>query len=190
MVLKFKNTLNGKRISLKRNVPGEDLAKAMFETIDSNREYLGKWLPWEKLTLKVEDSMNYLSDTDEKIKKGEKMDYGIYLGGKYVGNIGLMGISNQDKSGEIGYWISSEVAGNGYMTEALGILEKELFDNFDFNRIRIKCDERNVVSAAVAKKCGYTLEGKMREDAYSEYFGDFRNTLLFSKLRSDLSPKP
>ena len=187
MTLKFKDKLNGKRISLQRNTPTDNLAETMFETIDSNREHLRPWLPWEKLTLKVEDSMKYLVDTEEKTQKGERVDYGIYLENQYVGNIGFMDISKTNKSGEIGYWMSSEVAGNGYMTEAVGILERELFDSFDFNRILIKCDERNVASARVAKKCGYTHEGTLREDTWSDHFEDFRNTLIFSKLKSEYS---
>jgi RimJ/RimL family protein N-acetyltransferase len=70
------------------------------------------------------------------------------------------------------------------MTEAVKIVEKEFFTN-GLNRIQIKCDERNIASSGVAKKCGYVFEGKFREDSYSEYFKDFRNTLVFSKLKSD-----
>ena len=59
------------------------------------------------------------------------------------------------------------------------------FENQDLNRIQIKCDERNIPSAGVAKKCGYFFEGKLREDSINEHFGDFRNTLIFSKLKSE-----
>ena len=53
--------------------------------------------------------------------------------------------------------------------------------------MQLRCDERNIASRKVAKKCGYTLEGKIREDRYSEYFEDLRNTLVFSKLKSEYS---
>lgn len=75
------------------------------------------------------------------------------------------------------------------MTEAVGILEKEAFLSSGLNRIQIKCDERNIPSAKTAKKCGYLFEGKHREDGYSDYYKGFRNTLIFSKLKSDFKKK-
>jgi hypothetical protein len=87
--MEIKEELKGERIVLKRNAPSIELAKVMFKTIDSNREHLKKWLPWEKFTLKVEDSMKYLFDTENKFKDKEKVDYGIYLEDKYLGNIGI-----------------------------------------------------------------------------------------------------
>jgi RimJ/RimL family protein N-acetyltransferase len=183
--MKFKEELVGERITLKINLPRIELARVMFETIAANRDYLGKWLPWEKSTKTIEDSMKYLFDTEKKIEEGTKVDYGIYLGERYIGNIGLFDLDEKKRSGEIGYWISSEFSGKGYTSEAVKILESEAFKNLNLNRIQIKCDERNTASAKVAEKCGYVFEGKHREDSFSEYFKDFRSTLIFSKLRSE-----
>lgn len=99
-----------------------------------------------------------------------------------LGILVFFNISEKNKSGEIGYWISSEFTRKGYMTEAVGIIEKEVFDNFGINRISIKCDERNKASSGVAKKCGYKFEGKLREYSYNGYFKGFRNMLFYSKL--------
>lgn len=183
--MKFKDELIGERITLKRLIPSQELAEIMFETIDANREHLRSWLPWEKPTLKVEDSFNYLTEHEKDYREGKKVGYGVYLDDKYMGNIGFFDIDEKNKSGEIGYWLSSEFGKSGYMTEALGVLEKEIFNNLGINRINIKCDEKNIGSKRVAEKCGYLLEGTLREDTYSEHFDDFRNTLFFSKIRSD-----
>ena len=98
-------------------------------------------------------------------------------------------IDEKKKSAEIGYWLSSFHIRNGYMTEAVRILEKEAFERLKLNRIQIKCDEENKASFGVAKKCGYKYEGKLREDVFNEYFNDFRNTLVFSKLKSEYKKK-
>ncbi|MFA5131150.1 MAG: GNAT family protein [Patescibacteria group bacterium] len=182
---KSKSTLPGKRIILRRLKPTLLTAKALFRVVDENRQHLSPWFPWVTSENNVEDALKYLFTVDEKFKLGEKTDYGIYLNNEYIGNIGIFDINKKNKSGEIGYWLSKKFTRNGYMTEALGVLEKESFLNLNLNRIQIKCDERNIPSAGVAKKSGYTLEGKYREDTYSEYFKDFRNTFIFSKLKSD-----
>lgn len=144
------------------------------------------WLKWEKSTLKAEDSLQYLFNEEEKTKKGEKVQYGIYLKNEYIGNIGIFDINKTNKSAEIGYWLSYKFIKNGYMTEALKLIEKELFSSLGLNRIQIKCDEKNIASISVAKKCDYKFEGLLRQDVYSVYFKKFRNTLVFSKLKSDI----
>jgi RimJ/RimL family protein N-acetyltransferase len=55
----------------------------------------------------------------------------------------------------------------------------------NLNRIQIKCDKRNKASSWVAKKCNYKYEWTFRKNCFSEYFNDFRNTLVFSKLKSE-----
>jgi ribosomal-protein-serine acetyltransferase len=182
---KFKNKLIGKRIVLKITKPDITMANIMFKVINENRKHLRPWFSWEKATKKVEDSLKHLFDKEEKVKEGKKVEYGIYIDNEYIGNIGIFDINQDKKSAEIGYWLSAKFIRRGYATEAVSILEKEFFLNHSINRIEICCDDKNIASAAVAKKCGYTFEGKLRENVYSKHFKSFRNTLVFSKLKSD-----
>ncbi len=182
---KFKQKLSGQRIVLKMNKPSILQAQILFRAVAANRSHLKPWFPWEKDEKKIEDAFKYLLETDQKIRKGDKADYGIYLGNDYIGNIGVFDINKERKSAEIGYWLSTEFVRKGYITEAVKLLETEFFTNQGLNRIQIKCDERNIASAGVAKKCGYIFEGKLREDSHSDFFNNFRNTLVFSKLKSD-----
>lgn len=182
---KFVEKLKGERLELRINVPEIELAKKIFATVDENRDYLSKWLPWVDSTQKVEDSLKFLFDTQDGIKSGKKVNYGIFLDENYVGNIGFFDIDWKNKSGEIGYWLSEKYSKNGYVSEAVKILEKEFFEKHDFNRIQIKCDTNNIGSGKVALKCGYLLEGVIREDAYVNEIGGFRSTNLFSKLKSE-----
>lgn len=184
MAIRLRSTLKGKRLILKRTKPTLKMAKAMFDVIDGNREHLDPWFSWAKLTQKVEDSLKYLFDKEEETKAGKKIEYGLYADNEYMGNISLFDIDEKDKSAEIGYWISSSYTRNGYMTEAIKVLEKEAFEK-GLNRLQIKCDERNKASFGVAKKCGYKYEGKLREDSFNQYFNDLRNTLVFSKLKAE-----
>lgn len=185
MIPMFKQTLIGKRVVLKRLKPTLKMASTIFKVIDENRHHLELWFPWAKTEVSIEASMKYLFATEAKFKIKEKIDYGIYVNTEYIGNIGLFNISKKNKSAEIGYWLSKKFIRQGYMTEAIKLVEKEGFLNINLNRIQIKCDERNIASAGVAKKCGYILEGKYREDIYNEYYKNLRNTLVFSKLKAE-----
>lgn len=186
---KFKNELKGERITLKTTTPLIATAQIIFKTVDENRDYLEKWLPWAIETKQIEDSFKYLIEKEEKVKKGEQVDYGIYLNQEYIGNIGIFDIDEKNKSAEIGYWLSQKYSGKGYTTEAIKLLEKEFFENFDLHRIQIKCDERNIASKRVAEKCNFILEGNLREDTFCPFFKDFRNTLIFSKLITEFKKR-
>ncbi len=186
---KFKNLLKGERIVLKLNKPTIQMANIIFEEVSKNRKHLDPWMPWSAFTLKVEDSMKYLFKSHEEMEQKQKANYGIYVEGEYIGNIGIFDINKNNNSAEIGYWLSADYARKGYVSEAVKVLEKDFFDNHQINRIQIKCDERNIPSIGVAKKCGYVLEGKLREDSFCAHSKLFRNTLIFSKLKSEYKRK-
>ncbi len=185
MTIKFRNKLKGNRLILKRTKPTLKIATNMFQVIDKNREHLNPWFPWPKETKKIEDTLKYLFTKEEDIKRNKRVEYGLYIKNKYIGNISIFDINKKNKSAEIGYWISSTYTRKWYMTEAIQILEKEAFEYMNLNRIQIKCDERNKASSGVAKKCNYKYEWKFRKNCFSEHFNDFRNTLVFSKLKSE-----
>jgi len=185
----LKQILTGERLVLKRNKANLKTAELMFALVNDNRQHLRPWFSWEALILKVEDSLKYLFENETKFKNGKKVEYGIYLNNKYIGNISIFNINQDDKSAEIGYWLSNKFLRQGYMTEALRVVEKELFTNFGLNRIQIRCDEVNKASAGLAHKCSYVFEGVLREDNYSKHFKRFRNTLVFSKLKKELKKR-
>ena len=160
------------------------MAEVMFKMVDENRIHLEPWFSWSKQTQRTEDSLKYLFDKEEKTIQGEQIEYGLFLNSVYIGNISIFDIHKENKSAEIGYWLSSVNTKKGYMSEAVKILEKEAFENLCLNRIQIKCDAENIASIGVAKKCGFTYEGTLMEDTFSNYFNGFRNTMVFSKLKS------
>lgn len=186
MAKKIKKVLRGKRVTLKLLYPDINLAKVIFKAVCENRRHLRPWFPWEPKTKTVEDSMAYLFSVETKAKKNISFEYGLFLGSEYAGNISLIN-NSQKKSGEIGYWISKKFTRQGYVTEAVKVIEKEFFGNHNLHRIQIKCNDNNVASAGVAQKCGYVFEGLHRDDNYSDYFHRFNSTLVFSKLKSEFN---
>lgn len=185
MSIIFKDKLNGERISLVRTKPFLIMAQVMFRTIDSERVHLKPWFPWVDLTQKVEDSLIYLINKEIETNNGTKVEYGIYLGEQFMGNISMFDINLDKKSGEIGYWISSKFIRKGYTTEAVKIIESEFFNNLGLNRIQIKCAEINVASSRVAERCDYKFEGLIREERFIKHLDKFVNSKIYSKLKSE-----
>ena len=183
--MKFKEELYGERLILRRTRPTIEMAEYIFNAVDGCREHLRPFCPWEKNDQSVESCLNYLKEKEIKTEAGERVEYGIFISeiDKYIGNIQVFDISETNRSGEFGYWLSREATGNGYMKEAVLILEKECFTGLHLHRIQICCDKLNIPSKKVIESCNYTYEGTLRESMYDAYRDTMRSTLVFSKLQ-------
>jgi ribosomal-protein-serine acetyltransferase len=83
---------------------------------------------------------------------------------------------------EIGYWLSTEAQGHGYMTEAVYALTRYIFRQCrDAQRVEILVDERNTASRNVAQRCGFTLEGVLRSH-HRDTSGNLANTCIYSRI--------
>lgn len=181
----LKETILGKRIKLKRPSFDIETAKKIFSTIDKCRDVFLPWLGWVKYTNSPDDTLNFLEKTDIDWKNNNQFVYEILTDDKFIGLISIINVSWSNKRAEIGYWLDTNYTGNGYISEALSLIEDELFD-IGFNRIVIHTDVLNHRSANVAIKAGYKLEGILRQNIYSEPNQRYRDQNVFSKLKSDV----
>lgn len=187
--LKMPNKIEAQRIVLMRPYPPTfKLAKEIFEKIELSRSTLRDWLPWVDKTKRPED--NYTVWLVGHVLKNWEAGTGFaYIirdkeTKALLGAVDLMGCHETHKSGEIGYWMSDDAVGHGYMSEAVRALESEAFRQ-GINRIIIRNDTRNTRSANVAKRCGYQLDGIMRQDRWDERWQSFVDSNVWSKLKSD-----
>ena len=63
------------------------------------------------------------------------------------------------KSAFLGYGGVAEFAGHGYMTEAMRLVLREAFTRLDLHRLEANIQPGNARSIALAKRCGFELEG-------------------------------
>lgn len=183
----MKELLIGKRIKLCRPIYNSEMATTIFNIIDKCKETFTPWLGWAA-NYSNKAAADFLKVVDEDWNNNTQFVYAIYLENTFIGVISILNVAWQHKRAEIGYWLDTDYTGNGYMTEAVRLIEKELFDN-DFNRIVIHTDVLNVKSAKIPQTLGYKLEGILRQDIYSEPNQRFRDRNVFSKLKSDYNIK-
>lgn len=171
--------VDGPRIQLKAR--SRDHAEEMFAMIDRNRQHLRPWMPWESVTLKVEDSAAYLDMTISWREKRSTFDYSIFESStfKMIGSFGIHSINWDRKTCELGYWIDKASEGNGFITEAVQLGEK-LAGDLGFHRVIITCDRENQRSQKVPKSLGYKLESLTIDDCLVN--GKLRDTMTFVKL--------
>ena len=120
--------------------------------------------------------------------KGTFFDYGIFEleTGTYMGNVGVHNIAWHHDRCEFGYWILSGFEGKGFISEAVGALEKVCI-GLGFHRMQIRCSSSNPKSAAVPRRLGYPLDGALKEDTIEQ--GIYRDPLVFAKLNNYAVPE-
>ncbi|MEA4935897.1 MAG: GNAT family N-acetyltransferase [Paludibacter sp.] len=156
----------------------------IFNTIDTQREYLGKWLPFVAFTLKVEDTLQFISSVLNIDPENRDDTFVIQHQGQFAGLIGFKGTDKPNKRTEIGYWLSEPYQKKGIMTLSVQSLIQLAFDEMDIHRIQIKCAVGNIPSRSIPLRLGFKYEGTERDgELLSENL--FTDIEVYSKLKTD-----
>ena len=169
--------------NLELRLPDENFAEELFTIVDTQRNYLGQWLPWVEYTKTIENSIEFLKNSILFNQGGQRLTTFIFCKQKLVGSVILVKISKKNKSSELGYWVSQDVEGQGLATQSCKRLIKYVFSQMDIHRIEINAITENKKSIAVAKKLGFSYEGNIRDGFFfKEKFYDLER---FSLLKTD-----
>lgn len=170
-------------------------ALRLKEAIDASLEHLLPWMPWARDEPQTVDmKMELLRQFRGRFDLDRDWSYGLFTRdeGAVVGGAGLHPVSaatpatRRSERGvrEIGYWIASRFAGQGFATEAASALVRVGFELDRLDRIEIHCELDNVRSAAVARKLGFREDGVLRE-RLARGDGTLAHKQVFSLLASE-----
>ena len=177
MILKVNDTVVLREIELSHALP-------IFKIIDSQRSYLGKWLPFVDETKSVADVEAFISAVISAPKAYFEHVFTIWKTDVLVGLVSFKNTDLRDKKTEIGYWLSKDHQGEGIMTQSVKTLCHFAFNEQLLNRIEIKCALENHSSIAIAKKLGFCFEGVQRQGEFISE-GLYRDLNVYSLLRSE-----
>ncbi|WP_342438391.1 GNAT family N-acetyltransferase [Paenibacillus sp. FSL L8-0436] len=182
IMLSIPESFESERLLIRAPHWGDGLA--VNEAVKESIEELRPWMPWANKVPTVEESeasirrsrLEFLERTDLRLLLFRKET------GELIGSSGLHRIDWQSRKFEIGYWVHSAFARQGYITEAVDAITKYAIQELQANRVEIRCDSRNVQSARIAERSGFTLEGTLRNDK-CDVTGTLRHTMIFAKVR-------
>lgn len=160
-------------------------AQVIFDTIDSQREYLGQWLPWVKNTKQISDTENFIKSIYSVPLEKQELVFAILYQEKFIGIIGYKDTDEINMKTEIGYWLSEKYQKKGIMTHCVKILTDYAFEELSLNRVQIKCATGNMSSKRIAQKLNFTFEGIERGGELS-LSGEFFDLEVYSILKKDL----
>ncbi len=156
-------------------------AKMILSIINANRDYLEAFQGHFEYIRSQEDVKRNLEHYQSQIEKNQGMLFGIYKDDKLIGRIRFYDIDTVAKSCEIGYWLIQSANGHGYMTEALGALEKELI-KFGFKKLILDIDDGNIRSENLAKHNGYILEKRLPMASWAKCTGKCDSLIYVKRL--------
>lgn len=91
----------------------------------------------------------------------------------------------------IGYVAGVNYEGKGYISEAVNVVLKTLFEDLGTHRVKSDCNENNICSWRLLERCGFKREGHLRENK-KNVDGSFHGDYLYGLLRQEyinLHPK-
>ncbi len=150
------------RLVIRMPRPGEGAAvnAAVAESFDE----LHRWMPWAATLPTVADSEAHSRRANARFRLREDLTYRAWLKGSDTCVVGS-GLHRLDWSiprFEIGYWCRTRLVGQGYTSEVVRALTTLAVERLGARRIEIRVDGSNARSRRVAERCGFTLEGTLR----------------------------
>ncbi len=181
LLLDFPDSFATERLTIR--APRVEDAQEVTDAVTESLPELHPWMPWAVELPALEGTVGRLRHALAKWITREDLLLHVYLKGTptFVMVSGLHRIDWQAGKFEIGYWVRTKYMGQGFVTEAVNGIAAFAFKHLHANRVEIRCDAQNIRSSAVAKRCGFLLEGILRHDSL-DTSGALRSTLIFSKL--------
>ena len=135
----------------------------------------------------IKDTHAFIRRVQASYKKGITPLWGMQskATGRLIGALGFLQFPNPDQRAELGYVVNRNVWGQGYVTEAAKAVCDFAFKKMNVNRIEAGTIVGNVASERVLQKCGFKLEGVLRQREFIK--GKFPDVTMYSLLREDYS---
>lgn len=152
-----------------------DDAAQLLPVLEANWEHLGPWIPARVATpVPVPELEERLAGFERDFADAREWRYGVFApqAGTVIGEIGLY---PRDETGrvpfhgadrvELGYWLRSDMTGQGFITEAGRALLGVAATLPHLSHAEIRCDARNAPSAAVPRRLGFVLSTTIVESS-------------------------
>lgn len=152
-----------------------------------NMEYLKPWEPeWSPYELERSYFVKRVKFFDKLSNRDKGYSFLIFLNdkNKLIGEININNIQRGVvQSCSIGYWISENKMGLGYMRESISILKDFIFNDLKLHRIEAACLPRNMRSLRTLLKSEFEIEGHAKK--YLKINGAWEDHILLSCIKHE-----
>lgn len=105
------------------------------------------------------------------------------LEGRFAGLILLRSGRPNERMVELSLAVAPTERGQGIGRDALSALLDVAFDEWNLDRVQLRCEAGNARTLALYERLGLVLEGTLRGATYTG--GEYTDQLLYARVRSD-----
>ena len=157
----------------------------MWLAASESMKELRPWLHWTA-NASLEEVIAWAKICERNWSENKAWTFAILYDDRPIGTIGIEDVDTQTLRGELGYWLHSDYAGEGLMTEAGAAIIDFGFEQVGLHRLQLEAGAENTGSIKVAEKLGFRREGIARESCRGAF--GFYDAVRFGLLASD--PRP
>ena len=183
ILLDFPYSFDTERLTIRGPLPGDgkEIHAAVLESLDELRP----WMPWAMNILNEKEYEVRAREGQLKFLAREDLWMMLLLKGTQtiIGGSGLHRIDWDVPRFEIGYWVRTSYARQGYISEAVVGLTNFAFEQLGAKRVEIRCDSTNERSAAIPRRLGFKHEGTLQNEDRHHQTRKLRDTMVFAKIR-------
>lgn len=184
LLLDLPDTIVTERLLLRtpRTGDGAQLLPALEESLPELRRFLAS-LPWVAAEQTHDSSERWCRNAQSNFQGRKDLPFLIFerASGELLGACGLHRTVWETPRTEVGYWIRSSRARQGFVTEAVQGLCDYAFTQIGAVRVELVVDEENHPSRRVAELAGFQLEGTHRNERRAPD-GTLRNTCVYARF--------
>jgi ribosomal-protein-serine acetyltransferase len=149
--------------NIKLVTPSSVHAPELFRLVKHYLEYFSKFLAWPRFIETVHDTVAFLENSRKDHQDGLSKTFIILLDDVPCGTLSFNNIDANNKTVELGYWLSPQAQGQGILTQCIEVLIKHSSSDGAVQRFVIKCITSNKGSNGVARRCGFEHEGVLKK---------------------------
>jgi ribosomal-protein-alanine N-acetyltransferase len=154
----------------------------------ANEAWLSPWepsaaLPWpERHTPAAYRAMRRAAA--QRARAGMSLPFAVHYGGRLAGQVTVDNIVRGAlRSGHLGYWIDSAVAGRGVASLAVALVCDHAFGPVGLHRLQADIRPENRSSRRLVERLGFRPEGLFR--SYLNIGGDWRDHIGYALLAEE-----
>lgn len=161
------------------------LRKLELKDLPSRVEWMNHPKVYQSMHFDVPVLLEKTKQWFDNVKKNpNRSDVVFEEKGMLVGMGGLTNINRLTGKAELYVFINPNLQAGGLGTKAVEMLCRFGFDELKLNKIYLETNENNYAAIRVYEKCGFLLEGTLREEYLSEE-GQLLNRLYFGLLKKE-----
>lgn len=161
---------------------GAMLHAAIVESLPALRLFLAS-VPWVAAEQTIASAETYCRNAQANFIARKDLPFLLIeqRTGELVGAAGLHRTDWATPKTEVGYWGRSATSGQGYISEAVQALTDYAFVHIRAMRVELITDDENHASRNVAERCGFHLEGILRNERRAPD-GSLRHACIYARF--------